>query len=179
MREAMHDRAKFWTPAPNWSAVALQGEGWTARRVAGLGQTLVSGDLVAAIAALAPGAPEVGLWGIADPAEAFSLRIARDRALLVTPSPLTLAPGWRGGWVATPCDDACAVLEISGAAMPEIVAEGTAANLEAGSRSAAALFAGVTAFLCRTAPQTARLHVESPFAAYLWTWLEGRISRPA
>lgn len=174
MAEAMHDRAKFWTPVPEWESARIERDGFSARRVGGLGQTLLSGDLDAAITALAPGAKEVGLWGLAD-ANACAVRIARDRALLVTPAPLDVSPGWRGGWVATPCDDAYTVLEVAGDALLEVIAEGTSADLQAGSRSAAVLFAGVTVFLWRTAPATVRLHVDSPLAAYLWTWLEMRV----
>ena len=54
-----------------------------------------------------------------------------------------------------------------------LAAEGTAAVLDGGSPSASVVFAGVPCLLYRTAPQAARLHVESPFAAYIWTWLEG------
>ena len=172
MRETMRDRGKFWTPAPDWS-VPLAGEGFSARCISGLGQILVSGDLAAATAALAPGAGEVGLWQVAA-GECYRVRIARDRALLVTPSPLAVEPGWRSGYAATPCDDAFAVIEISGAALPDIMAEAVAADLDAGSRSAAVQFAGSTALVYRTAPQVARLHIESPLAAWLWAWLSGR-----
>ena len=58
--------------------------------------------------------------------------------------------------------------------MAEIVRESTAADLEASSRSAAILFAGVQAILYRRGEQRARLHVEAPFGPYLWRWLEAR-----
>ena len=172
MRETMRDRGKFWTPAPDWIA-PLAGEGFAARRVRGLGQTLVSGDLAAGVAALAPGARTIGLWHVAGE-DGCAVRVSRDRSLLVTPSPLGLAPGWRDGFAATPCDDGYAVVEVSGAALPEIVAEAVSADLDAGSPSAAVQFAGIPALVYRIAPEVARLHVESPLAAYLWTWLRGR-----
>lgn len=173
MPEAMHDRGQFWSPAPDWTTARIEGDGYSVRRVLDFGQTLVSGDLGAAFAELMRGLPEIGLWSVAQ-AEPFAVRIGRDRALLVSPGPLAAAPGWRNGYVATPCDDAYAILEISGVSLREIVAEGTAVNIEAGSRSVAVLFAGVTVFLYRIGPETARLHVEAPLAAYLWAWLEGR-----
>lgn len=172
MPDAMHDRGRFWTPVPDWREVALDGDGWRVRRVAGLCQTLVSGDLAAATAALAPGAGAVGLWGIAA-GEAAVVRIARDRALVVSSSPAEIAPGWHGGFAASPCDDAWAVIGLSGPGIGALAAEGTAAALDGGSPSASVMFAGVPCLLYRTAPQAARLHVESPFAAYIWTWLEG------
>lgn len=173
MRKTMRDRGLFWSPAPDWTTARIEGDGYSVRRVLDFRQTLVSGDLGAAFAQLMPGASEIGLWSVAQ-AEPFALRIGRDRALLVSPDPLAAAPGWRNGYVATPCDDAYAILEISGVALREIVAEGTSVDIEAGSRSAAVLFAGVTVFLYRIGPETARLHVEAPLAAYLWAWLEGR-----
>lgn len=173
MPDAMHDRGQFWNPQPDWGTARIERDGYSVRGIPGLGQTLVSGNLDAALADLMPGAPEIGLWSVVE-AESFAVRIGRDRALLVSPAPLDIAPGWRNGYVATPCDDACAILEVSGTALREIVAEGTSVDIEAGSRSAAVLFAGVTVFLYRTGPETARLHVEAPLAAYLWAWLEGR-----
>lgn len=172
MRETMRDRGRFWTPAPDPDAV-LERDGFCARRVCGLGQTLVSGDLAAAVAALAPGAPQVGLWQVAE-SGVFGVRIARDRCLLVTPAPPGVEPGWRDGFAATPCDDAFAVIEISGEALDPLVAEAVAADLSSGSGSAAVPFAGVAALLYRLDARTARLHVESPLAAYLWAWLDGR-----
>ncbi len=176
MRDPSDDRGQFWTPAPDWRTAALEGEGWRARRIGDLRQTLVSGDLDAARAALAPGAGEVGLWGMAGE-ETTLVRIARDRALIVSPTMPDIAPGWRGSFAVTPCDDAWAVIELSGPGIERVAAEGTATDLAAGSPSAAVLFAGVPCLLYRTGPQTARLHVESPLAAYIWTWLAGIAAR--
>ncbi|TYR32283.1 hypothetical protein FY036_10730 [Mesorhizobium microcysteis] len=173
MLETMRDRGKFWTPVPDWTTARIERDGLSVRRIAGLGQMLISGDLRGAVAGLAPGVSEIGLWSLAE-ADSYFVRSARDRGLLVTPAPQHVAPGWREGYVATPCDDAYAVLELAGSGLAEMVAEATSVDLEAGSRSAAVLFAGVTVFLYRTAPSTARLHVESPMASYLWKWLDER-----
>ena len=172
MLETMRDRGKFWRPAPDRVA-NLSGRGFEARCVTGLGQTLVSGDLDAAAKALAPGVTEVGLWTITT-AGTYSVRLSRDRALLVTSAPLAVRSGWVDGYVATPCDDAYAVLDLEGEELGTIVAEGTSANLATGSRSASVLFAGVPVLLYRTAEDAARLHVEAPLLAFLWEWLAGR-----
>ena len=172
MHETMRDRGKFWRPAPD-ARSRIERDDFRAEFVQGLGQALVSGNLAAARAALASGAREIGLWDVAHSGPCW-VRIARDRALLVSPQQMPVEPAWRDGYVATPFDDACSVLELSGTAMPQVIAEATSVDLEAGSRSAAILFAGVTAFLYRLSPDRARLHVESPFAAYVWTWLEDR-----
>lgn len=173
MLETMRDRGTFWTPAPDPASDRIERDGLSASFVSGLHQVLISGDLKKAVAAIALSAQEVGLWGMAERMP-ISLRIARDRALLVSTEPLGATPGWRDGYVATPCGDGYAVIELSGPAVADLVAEATSADLAAGSRSAAILFAGVAALLYRTTPETARLHVESPLVGYVWRWLEGR-----
>lgn len=170
------DRGTFWTQPPDWRGDEIRREGWMARRISRLGQVLVSGNLAAAKAALARGAPEVGLWGVADDAS-YVVRIARDRALIVSVLPLPFEPGWRAdGWAATPADDLYAVLQIDGADLERLVAEGTSADLSAGSPSASVNFAGMPALLYRITPRTAHLHVDASLAAYLWTWLQTRVA---
>ena len=94
---------------------------------------LISGDLEAAIGALAPGAPLLGLYALA-PQGAHALRIARDRALLVTPAPLGTADGWRDGWCATDVNDGWAAVDISGPDAPLALMQGTSADLAGGRR---------------------------------------------
>ena len=66
------------------------------------------------------------------------------------------------------------MLEIDGAGLAALVAEATSADLDAGSPSAAIMFAGIPCLLYRTGQTTARLHVERPLATYVWHWLERR-----
>lgn len=175
---AMRDRGAFWSPLPDWAGARIERGGWTVVPVAGLGQTLISGDVEAALDALAPGGAQVGLWGLCD-TDRVMVRIARDRALLVTPRPLGIGLGWHeAGYAATPCDDAYAVFALTGEGAANILATATAADFEAGSRSASLLFAGVPALVYRTAPDAVRLHVEGPLAAYVWAWLEGAAAFP-
>jgi sarcosine oxidase gamma subunit len=142
-----------------------------ARALTGRGQTLISGDLEAAIAALAPGAPLIGLYASA-PEGAHALRIARDRALLVTPAPLGAPEGWRDGWCATAVDDGWVAIDVEGPDAPSALAQGTSADLAAGSPSAAVLFAGFRCLVARTEAGF-RLHVEAPWLEALLTWLDG------
>lgn len=166
-----YDAAAKWTPMPDWKRASIVRSSWTAQTVFGLRQLLLSGDLDAARAALVPEAAMTGLWEIAE-GDAM-IRIARDRALLATARPVAATPGWNsGGWAASPADDAWAVFELSGESARAVCAQGTAADLEAGSRSATLLFAGVACLLYRTEPEIARLHVERGFAPYIWRWLE-------
>ncbi len=168
------DRGKRWAPLPDWRSAGLVRDGWTAKRVPGLGQTLVSGRLSEAAAALCTGATEVGLFGIAGGSPRL-VRIARDRALIVRDAPTGGAPATNGpGFVATRADDIFAVFELGGPGLRGLLAEMVTADLESGSRSAAVLACGVPILLYRTAPDRARLHVEAAHAAYLWRWLETR-----
>src|SRR5260370_17299775 len=105
-------REMRWPPARGGAGLLVDKPRLHARAVSGLGQTLISGDLEAAIAALAPGAPMLGLYAFA-PDGAHALRIARDSALLLTPSTLGADQGWREGWCATRLDAARTPLHIA------------------------------------------------------------------
>jgi hypothetical protein len=141
-----------------------------ARAASGLGQTLISGDLAAAVATLAAGAPTLGLYAL-KPEGAHALRIGRASALLVTPSPLIVVDGWRDGWCATAVDDGWAAIDVSGADAPQALAQGTSADLAVGSPSAAVVFFGLRCLLARTAAGF-RLHVQAPWLEALLTWLD-------
>jgi hypothetical protein len=170
----MTEAATPWTPIPEWSAAALERPGWSVRVVSGLGQTMVSGDIERATSVLAPHSRECGLWGLVE-GDPYRVRLGRLHLLVVSAVPRRVPVGWREeGWAASPADDAFTVFELEGPALHRLVSEATSADLEAQSPSAAMHFAGVTGFLYRIAPERARLHVEAPFAAYLWRWLEAR-----
>jgi hypothetical protein len=142
-----------------------------ARALDGLGQTLISGDVDAAVAALAPGAPILGLHALV-PQGAHALRIGRASALLVTPAPIGAADGWRDGWCATSVDDGWAAVEVSGADAPLALMQATSADLAAGSPSAAVIVFGLRALLARI-DGGFRVHVEAPWLETLLAWLDG------
>jgi sarcosine oxidase gamma subunit len=161
-----------WTPVPDWALAGIEREDWSARPVATHWAALIGGDISKAIAALAPQAPEIGLFGVADTPRRV-LRIARDKALLVAAAPIDMTFGWNvGGWSTTPADSMYRSFDLSGREMRRVLAEATAADLELGGRSAATLFAGVPAILYRSAIDVARLAVEIGYAPYVWRWLE-------
>jgi hypothetical protein len=164
-------REMRWPPARSGAGPLIDRPRLQARAAGGLGQTLISGDLEAAAAQLAPGAPMLGLYALA-PEGAHALRIGRSSALLVSPAPLVVAEGWREGWCATSVDDGWAAIDVSGADAPLALAEGTSADLAAGSPSAAALFFGLRGLLART-PSGFRIHVEAPWLETLLAWLDG------
>jgi hypothetical protein len=173
MVEPLSDRSKFWAASPDWVTARIERDGWQARALVGLGQTLVSGRIAGAVETLTSGAPEAGLWGLVE-ANPYVVRIARDRMLIVSAEPHAVEPGWREGWAVTPADDVYAVLEIGGAGLSALICEATSADLDSGSPSAVVMFAGIPCLIYRTGPTTARLHIERPHATYIWHWLEGR-----
>ncbi len=164
-------RETNWAPARRAEGTLVARPGFSARARTGLGQTLISGALDAALKALAPGAPLIGLYGLA-PDGAHALRIARDRALIVTPAPIAAADGWREGWSATSLDDGWVAIEVEGEGAPLVLMQGASVDLSAGSPSAAALFAGLRTLIARTQAGF-RLHVEAPWLEALMTWLDG------
>ena len=171
---AMPDPMAKWTPVPDWRSVQIERPDWSARPVQGLSLVLVGGRIDLAIAALAPGAEDLGLWQIAR-GEAQAIRIGRDKALIVTSRAVAVQPGWNPeGWSATAAESAFGVIDIAGPALRDIVSEASAADIDSGSRSAAVLFAGIPCLLTRIAHDTARVIVEAGYTPYLWRWLETR-----
>ena len=160
-----------WPPARGGAELLVDRPRLTARRLDGLGQTLISGDLDAAVASLAPGAPILGLYALA-PAGAHALRIGRTSALLVTPAPLAAVDGWRDGWCATSVDDGWAAVEVSGADAPQALMQATSADLASASPSAA-----VMSLACagswRETSSGFRVHIEAPWLETLLGWLDG------
>ena len=163
-------REMQWPPARAGAGLLIDRQRLTVRRLGGLGQTLISGDLDAAVAALAPGAPVLGLYALL-PAGAHALRIGRMSALLVTLAPLSVVDGWREGWCATSVDDGWAAIEVSGEDAGNALMQATSADLASGSPSAAVLVFGLRGLLVRT-PSGFRMHVEAPWLETLLTWLD-------
>ncbi len=164
-------REMNWPPARRAEGTLIDRPRLQARALSGRGSALISGDIEAAIGALAPGAPILGLYALA-PEGAHALRIACDRALLVTPAPLGAADGWREGWCVTSVDDGWAAVDVFGPDAPLALVQGTSADLDGGSPSAALLFVGLRCLLVRTETGF-RLHVEAPWLEALLTWMDG------
>ncbi|MCU4655241.1 hypothetical protein N8I71_20555 [Roseibacterium sp. SDUM158016] len=158
------------TPAPG---DRIEAEGLCITCLAPEGATLVSGDLDAAIAHLAPGRPMLGLLGPLPEQGGFALRIARDRALLCTASPLGVE-GWREGFAASAADDLYLALSVAGPRAG--VLRSACLSAEAGSPSAAALCVGTVALVAGEADGAGwRLWVPGPEAAAVWHRL-GRLA---
>jgi len=164
-------REMEWPPARGGAELLVDRPLLKAQRLGGLGQTLISGDLDAAVADLAPGAPMLGLYALA-PDGAHALRIGRHSALLVASAPFSVVEGWRDGWCATAVDDGWVAVEVSGEKADQTLMQATSADLAWGSPSAAILFFGFRGLLARTRSGF-RVHVEAPWLETLLTWLDG------
>lgn len=163
----MRDRAAFWPPAPAPGA-ALRGDGLIVRVLPAVPQLMVSGDLDAFCAAQTLSAP-VGLLGQVDDTR-YALRLARNRMLAVGLTADHAAAGWQDGIATTPMTGALAVLHIGGANAMELFVRATAIDPRAPGPSAALLFAGQIAALCRD-PQGLRLHIDRGLTAFVLDWI--------
>ncbi len=161
-------KERDWTDRALAEGETMSAAGLTIHRAPATPSCLISGDLEAAIAALAPGARSIGLFQDRPPIAA--IRIARDRALLVG---ATGEPGWRDGYAISPATGLYTCFRISGADVMDALAEGTGADLTASSPAASLQFAGITCLLTRQ-DKMAELWVEAAMATYMTTWLAGR-----
>jgi hypothetical protein len=155
-----------WTTRTPDPGETVEAEGIVLRVEEPAGATLISGDLEAAVAALAPGAPMLGLLDDL-PDGPFALRIARDRALLCTRAPLGVE-GWHGSHAASAADDLFLIISVTGPRAPELRA--ACMSAEAGSPSAATLFAGQGALVSRAGDGIV-VRVQRPEAAAVWATL--------
>ena len=161
---------------PKWrrldeTARRLDCPGLAVRRLPGLGQTLASGDLWAAAARAGVDAAGVGALGNAQGAT-YSLRLARDRLLVVSEAPSPLAAGWSDDcYAVTDVTGGFDVFEISGAHAADVVARATNVPITGAGPSAAIVFAGILGYLYRHGDGL-RLHVERGYSAFIWQWFE-------
>ncbi|MFV0476087.1 MAG: hypothetical protein ACK5MQ_18075 [Pikeienuella sp.] len=161
-------REREWTNPASEAGDAIETPQVALSCRAGGGGALISGDLDAAIADLAPGAPMLGLLAETPEEGAFALRIARDRALLCTPAPLDVAPGWRGSHAVSLADDLYVPVQIEGDENGDFL--GGCMATPAGSPSAMTLFAEKPCLVAR-AGGGVRVWVQRADLAEVWSRL--------
>lgn len=136
-----------WTDRPLAEGETLEAPGVSVTRVVPGVQTLVSGDLEAAIGVLAPGARMLGFADVPDSPD-LVLRIARDRALLVTALPVPRTPGWQSeGFALSAAGGLYACLSLRGPGAEALLSQALTGPAPHGSPSAALRFAGTTALV--------------------------------
>ncbi|MDQ2067909.1 sarcosine oxidase subunit gamma family protein [Xinfangfangia sp. CPCC 101601] len=169
----MLDHGKNWDVAPDWATAELNVAGVTIRSLDLAETALVSGDLAAFAATSGLDAEGAGAFGEAT-GERYTVRLARDRLLLVGPLPEAVTESWNAaGFAVTATGGMDHVFTLSGAGLAALLARATTVDPAIGSRSAMIGFGGVPAVVYRHAGSDAlRLHVERSLAAYLWTWLQ-------
>lgn len=166
-----------WTPLGDATVRRIEQPGLTVRPLTWLATTLVSGDLAAAAAPAGVSATGVGALGLAE-GDLYSVRLARDRMLIVGTREAPLVPGWNpAGFAVTPMPSAHEIVEIVGPRATEIVARATTLPIAGPSPSAAVVFAGLAGVLyAHGDAATLRLHVERGHAAFLWAWLAATVA---
>ncbi|RUW62574.1 hypothetical protein [Mesorhizobium sp. M7A.F.Ca.US.008.03.1.1] len=167
----MRDLAEKWSVGPNWQSAVITAPGLAVRAVLDLNQLMVSGDLDAWARASGVDGPGVGAFGAAQ-GDRYAARLARDRLLVVSDSPLGIATGWHAdGFALTAISAGLQVFEVEGTELDGFIARGTTVDPGQASASAALSFAGISAIVYRHEDKL-RIHVDRGLAAYLWTWME-------
>lgn len=167
----MRDLAEKWSVAPDWQSATIEVSGLKIGAVAGLHQRLVSGDLAAWAEASGFDEPAVGAFGLAEGVR-YTVRLARDRLLAVSTTPIGMATGWfPQGFAVTEISAGLQVFEVEGSALDAFIARGTTLDPRQPSASAALYFAGISAIVYRHQDRL-RIHVDRGLAAYLWIWME-------
>ena len=167
----MRNLAEKWSKAPDWQDAVIEAPGLKIGSATGLHQRLVSGDLAAWAEASGFDGTAVGAFGQAEGIR-YTVRLARDRLLAVSTTPLGIATGWHSqGFAVTEISAGLNIFEVTGEMVDAFVARGTTLDPQQAGASAALSFAGIDAIVYRH--RTAlRIHVDRGLAAYLWTWME-------
>jgi heterotetrameric sarcosine oxidase gamma subunit len=171
----MPDRGKFWPPVPDWSAANIRRSGLGIAVAHPATIWLISGDLAKFLAQHHDGAactgPRDTIAG-----ERYALRLAPDRLLFVSNRSVEEKFGWSNDGVAsTDASNGFLLFDVTGPAAQDVMALGAEYDFTSKpplpTESAAMLFAGLKVSIARIAGGW-RLHVERPYAAALWQWLE-------
>lgn len=174
----MPDRGKFWSPVPDWSAVAIRRPDLAIAVAPADAIWLVSGDLPKFLAHHLDGVDCAGPKDVCD-GDRYALRLGPDRLLYVrrvAPQGQPDLPGWSTDHVAvTDVSDGFLLFDVTGPSALDVMAMGAEYDFAAGpalpTESAAMVFAGFRVSVARIAAGW-RLHVERSSAPALWHWLE-------
>jgi sarcosine oxidase gamma subunit len=169
----MLDHATKWTAAPDWSVAMLELKDTRVRSLALPEKAIVSGDLKAFGRETGLDPKGVGANGHAH-GDTYSVRLARDRLMVVGDLPDTARAGWNdAGFAITLIGGGEHVFELSGPGVAGLLSLAMTLSPAEHSASAAVGFAGVPAVIYRHGSSGAhRLHVERGLAVYLWSWLQ-------
>lgn len=164
----MADIGEMWGAIPHREAMRINTPIGSICRLGGLSQHVVSGNLAAAAAIAGVDASGVGVLGLAR-GDAYSVRLARDRLMIVASKEGVFEPGWSTASIAVTDVSALDVFEIDGALADELISRATTPPLS--GPSACVIFARVNASLyrCREG-EAVRLHIDPSLTPYFWNW---------
>ncbi|RFB76693.1 sarcosine oxidase subunit gamma family protein [Methylovirgula sp. 4M-Z18] len=169
----MLDHAAKWDAAPDWGAAALDLKGVTVRSLDLPDLALVSGDLAVFghVSGLDP--QGAGALGTVQ-GDIYTVRLTRDRLLVVGPLPDRVKESWNeAGFAVTLTGGAEHVFELTGEGVTALLSRATTVDPANGGPAATVGFAGIPSVLYRHDPSGGlRLHVERGLAVYLWSWLK-------
>ncbi len=167
----MPDRGKFWPAVPDWSAASIRRPNLEIAVARAQSIWLISGDLAKFLAQHHGGAA----LGPRDTIAGGIYALRRAPARLLSVGSTQVASGWSDGVATTDVSDGYLLVDVTGPSAPDVMAMGAeydfAAKPALATESATMLFAGLKLSVARIAGGW-RLHVERPWAAALWHWLE-------
>lgn len=173
----MADRGLFWSPVPDWSRAEIRHGELSVTALSTGTAWLVSGN----IAKFLEGRGQLPCRGPRESCDplTYALRLAPDRLLFVRRDGASGAhpsSAWSDDGIAiTDASDGFVLFDISGRAALDLVKLGANYDFEAepagSAESALMLFAGLKVAVARLG-QGWRLHVQRPYAAALWQWLQ-------
>ena len=173
----MHDRGQFWSAVPDWSRVSLHAAGVDVSPSAVASIWLISGDFEPF-----PGRHGIGeILGPRQPCsgDAYALRLAPDRSMFVgDASALVSCTGLADRCAVTEVSDGFMIFDIDGEHAADLLAQGSEYPFEDTTifpnESASMQFAGLRVIVSRRKGGW-RLHVERPWSAALWRWLQAHV----
>jgi sarcosine oxidase gamma subunit len=177
----MHDRAQFWSPVPDWPRVSLHSTGIDIKPMNAASVWLVSGDQQQLLAPYAAG-ETFGPRQVCDD-DSYTLRIAPDRVLFVADTQALDASAVAApGCAITDVNDGMLIFEVRGEAAADLMAQGSEYPFDDTAvlpgESAMMQFAGFRLAVSRRVHGW-RLHIERPWAAALWRWLQAHVEQGA
>ena len=167
----MGNHALKWSEILDWRSAEIRTGNLIVRSGPAVEQFVVSGDLAVFRRHTGLDPQGVGALELAH-GSAYSVRLARDRLLVVDPVPGLLVPGWNGGgYATTTLSAALHIFDISGADALALIRRGTPLDPATPGPCAGVTFAGINVSLYRyDSPDRFCLHVDRGLAAYLWSW---------
>ena len=173
----MPDRGQFWSPVPDWSQVSLHAAGIDVAPAKAASVCLVSGDVEPFLAQHDVGeilGPRQVCSG-----DTYALRLAPDRMMFVGDAvALETCSGFANGCAVTDVSDGIVIFDVHGEHAADLLGQGSEYPFEDTTifpnESASMQSAGLRVIVSRR-ERGWRLHVDRPWAAALWRWLQAHV----